>query len=298
VERYNRVILAMIRCYLEGKQKSWDKHLSILGMAIRSMVNRNTGFTPNFLMLGREVAVPDQLFGLHDILPQSNVPEYLNRLLSGMKYAHDTARSQLREVQRRQKLYYYLKVKQNSYEKGDLVYLIDTSSKVGQPNKLRPVYSGPYVITEVLSPILYRLLGRRRSFVVHHDRLRSCQDITIPMWVQRKRHEILSPGSIIETDITTPPLDDTVGASTDGEGSRTESNEPMNGELDETIPYGDDNAPDESTRSQRKGKSEPKTIILDHEDLGLSKLFDLQPRTRSGRQPRQPGHLDDYLMEY
>ena len=28
VERYNRVLLAMIRCYIDGRQKSWDEHLS------------------------------------------------------------------------------------------------------------------------------------------------------------------------------------------------------------------------------------------------------------------------------
>ena len=232
VERYNRVLLAMIRCYIDGRQKSWDEHLSLLGMAIRSVVNRNTGFTPNFLMLGREVAVPDRLFGLNDILPKLDVPDYLEQLLTAMKYAHDAARSKLKEAQKRQKLHYDLRIRQNSYEKGDLVYVIDTTSKVGQSSKLRPVYSGPYLITEVLSPILYRLLGKRRSFIIHHDRLRACHDRTIPMWIRKKRHDLISP-DVADTIEDRVPIDDDDVVVTTPE----EVGEPTNNDLDDTIPY-------------------------------------------------------------
>ena len=53
VERYNRTLLQLIRCFLKGNQKHWDDHLQQLAGAIRSTVNRSTGFTPN-MMLGRE----------------------------------------------------------------------------------------------------------------------------------------------------------------------------------------------------------------------------------------------------
>ena len=179
--------------------------MSTYPCCVWSVANRNTGYTPNFLMLGREIAVPDRLFGLNNILPKLEVPDYLEQLLKAMKYAHDAARSKLREAQKHQKLHYDLRIRQNGYEKGDLVYVIDTTSKVGQSSKLRPVHSGPYLITEVLSPILYRLLGKRRSFVVHHDRLRACQDRTIPMWIRKKRHDLISPdvADTLEFDGTT-----------------------------------------------------------------------------------------------
>ena len=38
-----------------------DLHMANLGMAIRSTVNRSTGFTPNFLMVGQEVLQPIDL---------------------------------------------------------------------------------------------------------------------------------------------------------------------------------------------------------------------------------------------
>ena len=61
VERYNRTILQLIRCFLRGNQQMWDEHLQQLAGAIRSTINRNIGFTPNLMMLGREVMLPIDL---------------------------------------------------------------------------------------------------------------------------------------------------------------------------------------------------------------------------------------------
>ena len=51
VERFNRSNLHIMWCSIQGRQDDWV-HLGTVGMAIRSTVNRQTGFTLNFLMLG------------------------------------------------------------------------------------------------------------------------------------------------------------------------------------------------------------------------------------------------------
>jgi hypothetical protein len=61
IERFNTVLLQMIRCYIEKKSRRWDKNIPLLSMALHSMVNRQTGYTPNKLMLGRETIQPVQL---------------------------------------------------------------------------------------------------------------------------------------------------------------------------------------------------------------------------------------------
>lgn len=58
VERFNRTIKDAVRCFVSKSQDNWDEHLPQLAGAIRSFFNRNTGFTPNKLMLGREVTLP------------------------------------------------------------------------------------------------------------------------------------------------------------------------------------------------------------------------------------------------
>ena len=54
VERQNRSLMDAVRCFVDNSQENWDEHLSQLAGAMRSCINRSTGFTPNMLMLGRE----------------------------------------------------------------------------------------------------------------------------------------------------------------------------------------------------------------------------------------------------
>ena len=61
LEHMNHTILQIVRCFIRGQQEDWDLHLATVGMAISSTVNRQTGFTPKFLMLGREVLHPPDL---------------------------------------------------------------------------------------------------------------------------------------------------------------------------------------------------------------------------------------------
>lgn len=58
VERYNRTLMDAVRCYIDGCPKRWDQYLGPLAGALRSAINRHTGYTANKLMLGREVNVP------------------------------------------------------------------------------------------------------------------------------------------------------------------------------------------------------------------------------------------------
>ena len=95
-----------------------------------------------------------------------------------------------------------LKLYQKPLELGDLVYQLDTSAKTGESRKLKPVYIGPMVVSRVISPILYQVEGKRRSVVLHHDRLRKCLDRDIPLWVQRRRHQIL------DLDLPLPPAEE------------------------------------------------------------------------------------------
>ena len=48
----------MIRSYVDENQRNWDEHIPLLIATYRSTVHPATGFTPNMLMLGREVNLP------------------------------------------------------------------------------------------------------------------------------------------------------------------------------------------------------------------------------------------------
>ena len=94
-------------------------------------------------------------------------------------------------AQARTKRDYDVKARVTSFEVGDLVYRQNTAHQAGLSRKLCPTYLGPYLVVEVLSPYLYRVEDRKRVMVLHHDKLKLCQDREIPMWIRRRRHGLL-----------------------------------------------------------------------------------------------------------
>lgn len=55
VERFNKTLETMLSAYVNDHHKDWDKHLPYVMMAYRSAEHETTGYTPNYLMFGREV---------------------------------------------------------------------------------------------------------------------------------------------------------------------------------------------------------------------------------------------------
>ena len=202
IERINRTLLQMIRCVSDKNLRNWDLHIPQLCGAMRSTVNRSTGFTPNKLMLGREVLKPvDLVFGIGESNFEASSPEdYLSNLSQIMRTCHDVARSQLKSSIAVNKRDYDLKMYQRAYNRGDLVYLLHPQIKSGVSRKLQPIYKGPFLVVAVLSPVLYRIRDRRGDKVVHHDRLQICDDRFVPLWMRKMRHQFLELDETIAYD--------------------------------------------------------------------------------------------------
>ena len=47
------------------------------------------------------------------------------------------------------------------------------------------------LVMEQLSDVTYKVCGRKRNFVFHHDNLRPCRDRVVPIWMKRLRHKLL-----------------------------------------------------------------------------------------------------------
>ena len=188
-------MLQFVRCFLEGKQADWDKFLPSLGMSLRSMVSASTGYTPNYLTFGQEINLPAEiLMGLVDVNQHAVTPsEHAMELSRILQEAFSKTRERLKGVQMRQKRQYDTKCVQRAFSKGDLVYCLDSSSKVGQSKKLQPIFKGPYLILKQKSPSLFIIADRKKTRLVHHDRLQPCKDRHLPLWIQRKRHHHLTP---------------------------------------------------------------------------------------------------------
>ena len=153
------------------------------------------------MMLGREVLLPVNLMiGESETHDRMFPAEYVNKLQHIMKQVHTLARENLLSSQMWQKRDYDMKLKVVSYEVGDLVYVIDSAKKTGVSPKLQPVWKGPYVICRVISQILFVVAGRKKTFVLHHDRLKPCGNRDVPFWLRRRRNNILNGAEMEEVD--------------------------------------------------------------------------------------------------
>ena len=100
VERFNRTLMDAVRCFIDGKQKNWDLHIAQIAGALRSSVNRSTGYTPNMMMLGREINQPvDLLFPMK--ITEWSTDQHVAHLQKSLKKSHDTARKCLKTTQAR-----------------------------------------------------------------------------------------------------------------------------------------------------------------------------------------------------
>ena len=156
--------------------------------------------------------MPDRIFGLDSIVPnEESIPQYIRALFDTMAKAHETARDHLKGAQARQKDYYNRTAREQRFEAGDLVYKLDTTTKIGVTTKLKPVYVGPHLVTRAISPILYQIDGRRSTDVIHQDRLKLCRDRNVPLWMRRKRHQFLDTDAVVRLPVDPEDIMSTAG---------------------------------------------------------------------------------------
>ncbi|CAC5408064.1 unnamed protein product [Mytilus coruscus] len=118
-------------------------------------------------------------------------PEYIKQLKETLYQVHEWARVNLQSAQKRQKKDCDLKINQQKYNIGDVVLKINSATKVGQTPKLKQPWKGPYIITKVKSPVLYKIKDRKTESVVHHDRLKMYYFTKLPFWFKRLSNNLL-----------------------------------------------------------------------------------------------------------
>ena len=155
-----------VRCFLGKTQSKWDQYIPQIAGAIRSAVNRTTGFTANMMMLGREVTTPAELMFPCQGNKAKEPNEYVANLKENMQRAHAVARENIGKSLRTAKRYHDLKLLLRQYEEGDIVYLLDTAVVKGKCRKLQAPWKGPAVITKKISAYTYKVRLKNATYTV------------------------------------------------------------------------------------------------------------------------------------
>ena len=307
VERYNTILLALIRCHIDGASDKWDEAVQFLAGAIRSMQNRHTGMTANMLMLGREVRRPISLaYSFNELVPQSCPHEYVKELLKNFHEVHHLARDKLKTAMKIQKQAYDTKIREADFHVGDLVYRRNLLLKKGDSRKLAPPWVGPFLVVQQLSEVTYKVQGKRRSFVLHHNILRPCRDRSIPFWMRRLRHRFLRNLDQEDDPIMFDHLWDDVKKVSDPSPQYTEPS--LHAPMSDTHTPGEHTPNFKGSPKNSAGGNNAVEVVVNEKikeaaDLMANKqgneainLVPLQEPiiSRSGRHRKLPRHLNDY----
>ena len=124
VERFNRTVKAMLSMFVAENQDDWDEHLPYVMMAYRSSQHDAIKFTPNLLMLGREVGLPlDVVVGSPEEQTETTEAlDYVDGLRGRLARAHEFARQHLRKAQSYQKQQYDRRAQGAGFEPGQAVW--------------------------------------------------------------------------------------------------------------------------------------------------------------------------------
>ena len=167
VERGNRTMGDSLRSLLlDSGEDEWDRLLPHIMRVFRATPHSSTGESPNFMMFGRELRLPDQL--VHETTAASiqSPVKYVIEKERLLQLAHELVRSDQRRI-----------LTEDSEEPplfkiGDSVLLLSKKKKKGESKKLQPRYVGPYTITQAWANHTYRVEKGRKSSVENEVRLK------------------------------------------------------------------------------------------------------------------------------
>ena len=176
VERFNRTLTTMLSNFVNSNQSDWDVILPYVMMAYRSSVQSSTKFTPYEAVFGHQIVLPVDLLLNRGGECYEGLNGYVNCMKQKLCSVAEAIQRHQQAASESQKGFYDLKVSHQYYEPGEKVWVRDQRRKKGQCPKLKKKFSGPYLVLERLSDVLYRLKGSTGEAVVHFNRLKPCYD--------------------------------------------------------------------------------------------------------------------------
>ena len=156
VERMNAVISQTLRCLMSDVPdlSKWSEFLPSVEMAMNSLLNRSTGYTPFFLMYGYHPVLPVELLKGDEITKVETLSKFLQRT----QETWHAARAHMEKAVVTQQNYYNRKHRDVQFSVGDLVLLSTQNLRLkGIPHKLQWKFCGPYKVLERIGTQAYRL---------------------------------------------------------------------------------------------------------------------------------------------
>lgn len=156
VERYNRTMHNILRTLTPQQKRRWPEYLPELVYVYNSTVHSSTGFTPYFLMFGRDPVLPiDHVLGVNTSDISNTVDEYIAKHRKRLIDAMEIAKQNLDANAERRKERHNRCAQEKSIAIGTRVLL---RNRVQGRNKIQDVWdSTPYKVIDSLGNNVYTI---------------------------------------------------------------------------------------------------------------------------------------------
>ena len=179
VERFNRTLKRELGKRLAQAAGEWDQVLGQVELAYNTTPHSSTGFTPFFLVHGREARLPLSLLtATNPNLPSVSTDDYAAELLTRLNFALRQTSVHADHARDAQKRQYDIGSRFMPYDIDDMVWITDpTASR----DKLAAQWKGPYRVTKRDEHgIIYHLVDPSAPSsspkVLHYNRLKPYLD--------------------------------------------------------------------------------------------------------------------------
>ncbi|UYV81232.1 hypothetical protein LAZ67_20000415 [Cordylochernes scorpioides] len=158
-ERMNRTLTDMISMYIDEKHQNWDEILPFVTFAYNSSVQETTGYSPYFLIHGREpLTFLDSTFDWPEVPPKpGDFDDYISNLLTIVEESKKISMARTMARQDKSKQVYDKHRREVNFSPEDLVLIWTPIRKVGRADKLQKNYIGPFKIIRKTSPVNYEV---------------------------------------------------------------------------------------------------------------------------------------------
>ena len=209
-ERMNRTICNMLKSLSEVEKRDWKSHLSKLAFAYNSTVQKSTGFTPFYLMMGRESRLPiDTVFRIRsggEGLPRKSWQDFSRHWKKTMEDAYEIANRHITKAAGYNKKHYDKKARAVELKVGDKV-LVKNVRERGGTGKLKSFWEESiFMVVEKNENLpVYKIRNVKKKNdvrVIHRNLLLKCDDLPLNVFdAEVKSKEIKQKGEEIAENL-------------------------------------------------------------------------------------------------
>ena len=151
-----------------------QRDVAFVVAAYNSSVHDSTGYSPNMLMFGREVAMAADV-ALGNPSPQQLSPnDYVDHVVGMLTEAYDEVRENLGRAAQKAKRYYDSKSKAAAFKPGDSVWVYNPRRFQGRSPKWQRCYAGPFTVVKQINDVNFVVRKSPKSppQVIHIGKLK------------------------------------------------------------------------------------------------------------------------------